>query len=218
MADRERLDVARTALIVYDSCRRALTPRTCATAGHAAGPRCLGAADQHRPGGLIAHHLYDAREPGGWRGRRPLAHRPERGDRHALPDELRRGQRRCEISRRDRPAARGLRLPEAPAERVLWHAGSPTCCGCSGATPSSSAGGPPIAASRRPCARRSARTSAWSSSASAARAATPGPRSTWTIEVRPVRTLRADGGDCWAWIRHNLRQDGSADECRSCPA
>ena len=34
MADRDRLDVARTALIVYDSCRRALTPADPARGQH----------------------------------------------------------------------------------------------------------------------------------------------------------------------------------------
>ena len=162
-----------------------------ATPGHAAGSGGLGAADRRRPGGRLADHLHDARQPGGRRRRRPLAHRLERGDGDAVADELHRGQRRRGVPRRDCPAARGLRVPEAPAERVSRH-GRRRATADAPARPSSSAAGPPIAASRRPSARRSARTSARWSSASAAGAATPRP--SWSLDrsmkmYARVRTL-----------------------------
>ena len=86
----------------------------------APGARCLGADDRGRAGGGRTGDLHDACQPLRWRRRRAAADRPFGGDRRAAAHQWYRGLAGGRLPRRDRAATRGLRLSQAPAERLLW--------------------------------------------------------------------------------------------------
>ena len=179
MPEPERIDRRRAALIAYDVCRRALTPSDPGAAnGDAPGARCLGADDRGRAGGGRAGDLHDAGQPRRWRRCRHAADRPFGGDRRAAADQRHRGHGRGRLPRRDRAAARGLRLPQAPAERLLRHGRRRAAAHAAARHRSSSAAAPPIAASRRASARPSTSTSRRSWCANAAGAAMRPPTPT----------------------------------------
>ena len=122
MAEHERIDRRRAALIAYDVCRRALAPsdparRAAMRPVLEAWVRMIAAA---RAAGVPV--IYTT----------PVS-RADGADVVMLPTDLsaetgvppltnaRRGLGGRRVPRRNRTAGRGLRVPQAPAERVLWH-------------------------------------------------------------------------------------------------
>src|SRR5438132_4502654 len=120
-ANADRVDTSRAALIVYDACRRALTP---ADPARRAGMRPVLDAWVALIGACRARAMpviYTtpvSRADGADIVLLPTDLSAETG---AVAHELCRGYARRRLPRRDRATATGLRLPEAPAQRVLWH-------------------------------------------------------------------------------------------------
>ena len=107
--------------------------RSRAAGGDAARPRRLGHADRRLPRAPAADHLHDPGQPGRRRRRRAAPDRPQRPDRRPLAHQLRRGHAGGRLPRRDRAPARGLRLPEAPPQRLLRHRRRRAARACSAA-------------------------------------------------------------------------------------
>jgi hypothetical protein len=118
MPEPERIDRRRAALIAYDVCRRALTPSDAAR--RAAMRPLLDAwiqiiAVARTAGVPVIYTTPVSRSDGADVVMLPTD--LSGGERRGAAHQRCRGDGRGRLPRRDRAAARGLRLPQAPAER-----------------------------------------------------------------------------------------------------
>ena len=178
MPEPEHIDRRRVALIAYDVCRRALTPSDSArraamrpvldawvrliAVSRAAGVPVIYTTPVSRANGADVVLL--PTDLSAETGVPPLTNGIEGSPEAGFPDEIASDPRITSFSSAGRAPSTGR--------------ASPSCCTCCGATRSLSAAAPPIAASRRVCARPSTSISRLSWCANAAGAATRSPTPT----------------------------------------